>query len=420
MQVVDARLVLDPPVGVGVAGVGGAALGHDQRRQRRPVAGPEGDQPLAHRVGDDRPAEVGLGVAHEVVEREEHLGVLRRGPDPHRHEVVDAVEVQRLADRGEVALLDQALDQRLQVGRVAPQQHGLEEHPVPQRVEELGGPDVGLVLGRRPHRRVVVGAPHALRPRRAQRDRPASVGEQQVVGDVQRVEHQLPPRGVDADGVPEHRGDVGLVDRHPVGDAIGETLGHDRGVLLEPVDGAAVEPAAVVLERLGQVPVVERGHRVDPGGQQLVDEPVVEVQARGVDGSATVGLDPRPGDGEAVVPGAELLHQPDVLDVAVVVTRGGRARGAVPHHAGGGGEGVPDRRPAALCRTLDLVRRGGRADPEAGWQRQGGSVGHGVHHADEAAPAQDFAQEPPRSRKRLLDAYPRDLSVRRSSSGRSA
>ena len=124
-------------------------------------------------------------------------------------------------------------------------------------------PDVGVVVGRGPDRGVVVGAADAGGARRAQRDRGPAVAEQQVVGDRQRVEHQRPAGGVHADGVAEHGDDVGLVDGDPVLDPVGEPLADDGGVLGEAVDGVAVEPAAVVLERLRQVPVEERDHRLD-------------------------------------------------------------------------------------------------------------------------------------------------------------
>ena len=95
-----------------------------------------------------------------------------------------------------------------------------------------------------------------------------------------------------------------------------------RGVLGEAVDGVAVEPAAVVLERLRQVPVVERDHRLHAVGEQRVDQPVVERQALLVGRTATGRLDARPGDREAVAARAELLHQRDVLvDPVVVVAR---------------------------------------------------------------------------------------------------
>ena len=69
------------------------------------------------------------------------------------------------------------------------------------------------------------------------------------------------------------------------------------------VDGRPVEPAAVVLERLRQVPVVERDHRLDAGREQLVDEPVVEREPLGVGPALAGRLDPRPRDREAVAVG---------------------------------------------------------------------------------------------------------------------
>ena len=70
----------------------------------------------------------------------------------------------------------------------------------------------------------------------------------------------------------------------------------DRRVVGEPGDDVAVRPAAGVLERLRQVPVVEREPGIDPALEQPVDQPVVEVQALGFAGPRPVGLDARPGD----------------------------------------------------------------------------------------------------------------------------
>ena len=108
----------------------------------------------------------------------------------------------------------------------------------------------------------LLAQPTLVAPAVAQRDRGPAVREQQVVRDRHRVEHQGPARRVHADGVAHHHHDVGLVDRDPVLDPVGEPLADDRGVLGEPVDGLAVQPAALVLERLRQVPVVERHHRL--------------------------------------------------------------------------------------------------------------------------------------------------------------
>ena len=51
-------------------------------------------------------------------------------------------------------------------------------------------------------------------------------------------------------------------------------------VLRERLDRLTRRPAPGILERLGEIPVVERDERLDAVREQLVDEPVVEVEAR--------------------------------------------------------------------------------------------------------------------------------------------
>ena len=69
-----------------------------------------------------------------------------------------------------------------------------------------------------------------------------------------------------------------LVEDHPVLHPVAERVGHHADVLLEPADDVAVRPAAAVLERLGQVPVVQRDPRFDAGFEARVDDPGVEVE----------------------------------------------------------------------------------------------------------------------------------------------
>ena len=117
-------------------------------------------------------------------------------------------------------------------------------------------------------------------------------------------------------------------------DPIAEGGGHDVGVLGEVVRRRPLRPAALVLQHLGQVPVVQRDVRLDPGGEQLVDEPVVEVEARRGDVTATVGDHPRPGDREPVGAEAEFAHQPDVGRGMLVVAAGDVAVAAVEDRPG--------------------------------------------------------------------------------------
>ena len=68
-----------------------------------------------------------------------------------------------------------------------------------------------------------------------------------------------------------------------------------RRVLAERMRGRPLGPAARVLQRLRQIPVVQRDERVDVAREQLVDQPVVEVEARFVGPADPIGEDPRPG-----------------------------------------------------------------------------------------------------------------------------
>ena len=151
------------------------------------------------------------------------------------------------------------------------------------------------------------------------------------------------------------------------------------GVLDERLGGRARRPAARVLERLRRVPVEERRERLDPVREQLVDEPVVEVEARLVHPAAPLGKHARPRDREAERVEPELAHQRDVLAVAVVEVARDLAGVAVPHLAGRRAEAVPDALAAAVLvgRALDLVRgRGGAPDEVVGKMSSVG--GHGL------------------------------------------
>ena len=163
--------------------------------------------------------------------------------------------------------------------------------------------------------------------------------------------------------VAEECGHPRLVDREPVLNS-GAERGRDRlRVVAEPARGVAIGPAAAVLQRLRQIPVVEGGVGRDPGRVQLVDEAAVEIETLGVGTTAPGGKDARPGDGEAIAAEAELAHERDVLRVPMEVIAGDIARVAVGDRAGGMAEDVPDRLPAATLAdgALDLIGRGGGA-----------------------------------------------------------
>ena len=110
--------------------------------------------------------------------------------------------------------------------------------------------------------------------------------EHQVVGGGDRLPAVVDARRMAPEPVAEERGAPRLVQRQPVVDPVAERVEHEPGVLGEAVRGVARRPAAGVLQLLRQVPVEERRVRLDPGLEQRVDEPAVEVEAALVRGPA--------------------------------------------------------------------------------------------------------------------------------------
>jgi hypothetical protein len=168
-------------------------------------------------------------------------------------------------------------------------------------------------------------------------------------------------------GVAEERDHPRLVVGDPLRDHVAELLRHQPRVLGEALGRVARRPAAAVLQRLREIPVVQRGDRLDPALEQPLDEAAVEADAARVERAAPVRLHPRPGDREAVALDPHRREQVEVLAPAVVVVAGDVAGVPVDDVAGRVAEAVPDRLAAAVLvpRALDLVRRGRRAELEA-------------------------------------------------------
>src|SRR6516162_11427858 len=77
---------------------------------------------------------------------------------------------------------------------------------------------------------------------------------------------------------PEQRVDIGLVEDRPMLDAVAESVSHDARVIRERCGGIAVEPAALLLQRLRQVPMVEAEPRRDAVRDEPIDQALVKVE----------------------------------------------------------------------------------------------------------------------------------------------
>ena len=301
--------------------------------------------------------------------------------------VVHAEEVDRLGDRLQVAVVHERLEPMLaqvveHVGRVGAEQQRLEVHPVPEPVDAARGVEVDGVA-----RVVRHGRGEVERDAEAQAVQPPGVapsadrcdGRSLADGVGGEAVRQVlvvqggqcgiglaAARCVLARGVADEGGAQRLVERRPVVDPVAERVVDCHGVVAEAVGRVAVRPASFLLQRLRQVPVVERQPREDARAEQLVDEAAVEVESGRVH-RAVAGNDARPGGREAVRLEAEGGHQRDVLRHAVVVVDGafrGVAAGDRVRHPG---EGVPDGVLLAVLvgGALDLRGGGGGAPQEA-------------------------------------------------------
>ena len=287
--------------------------------------------------------------------------------------VVDAQGVDGTGDDLEVSGTDLLLQTqpghvRQHVGRIAASEDRVEEYPVELPVDlsdrfQVAG---GLRSGRFHRRQIQSEAQAERRVGATECLDGEAVAEQEMVHGRQPRGGILQTRGVGPADVAEERRAPGLVQRGPHGHPVAQSIMNVHGVLAETVRGVPVAPAALVLDRLRQVPVVERQPRHDVVFEQLVDQPRVEVESGRVHRPA-VGANPRPRRGEAIALHAQRRHDLDVLAVPVVVVAGHGAVVAVDDGAVHAAEGVPDAVPAAVdvLGTLDLERGGGGSEDEA-------------------------------------------------------
>ena len=184
---------------------------------------------------------------------------------------------------------------------------------------------------------------------------------QQVVSHPERqVGVALDPGGHHSGAVPVTRHHERVIDGDPELHVVPEGLEAEVRVLLEDAHHLRAAPAAEgLLQVVGQVPVVQRDHRLHADLLQPPEERPVVVGADLVVAPARpVGEHPGPGQGEAVVADPEL---PDGSDVGVDVVVAVAAHVPGGHPVPSARKGVPNGEPLAVLleRALHLVR--GRA-----------------------------------------------------------
>ena len=130
---------------------------------------------------------------------------------------------------------------------------------------------------------------------------------------------RLPGADVLGRGFHQEKVEIGLVEGDEFLDPVAERVDDDLGVVAKPLDRLAIAPGALLLQRLRQVPMEERDHRLDAGGDQIVDQAAVVGEAGRVHLAGALGQDARPGDREAVGVDAELAHQRDVGEILIAV-----------------------------------------------------------------------------------------------------
>src|SRR6266850_2612688 len=152
----------------------------------------------------------------------------------------------------------------------------------------------------------------------------------------------------------------GFVERGPGVDQAGEFAAHQVGIVGKAICRFPVQPAAMLLQVLWQVPVVQRHEGRQALALQPRQQSLVEVESLGV-WAALLIHHPRPRDRHAVAVNTETGDQINIRLPAVVVVAGDRARVAIQYLAGGSGKGVPDAGQPTIFGggALDLVRGGG-------------------------------------------------------------
>src|SRR6516164_1292038 len=156
----------------------------------------------------------------------------------------------------------------------------------------------------------------------------------------------------------EHRA---LVEREEVPRPVAELLGHVAGIGGECLGGVAPFPPTAILQRLRQVPVIERREWRDAVSDEVVEEPVVEVEALRIWRARALREYARPRNREPIRSESECLHRLHVVPISVIVIIGDVAVVVVADLSRRVRKRVPDRGATTILAdgAFDLIGGGG-------------------------------------------------------------
>ena len=193
------------------------------------------------------------------------------------------------------------------------------------------------------------------------------MAENQVVGRLKRGTRLGATRCEVSGAIAEEGRAPRLVEGRPAPDPSGEVLRHRFCVISEPVCRGAVDPTTLILERAGEIPVIERGHRSDPASKQTVDQSVVERETGLRECTSPLRHHTRPADRESIGIDSQPGKQVEILLESVHVVAGHRPGRAVDHLARRLREVIPGAATSTRDVSLDLPGGRGHSEFEVAW-----------------------------------------------------
>ena len=324
------------------------------------------EQRRTKRIGLDRPADAGARHIGRWIGRRKAERLVGRRPHIERRIVIEAEPVDRPHDPREIAVLQERLDRGRERGRIGAETLRIGKCVVPVGIDQRRRGSVRR-HGWQARLAAVNAADRRRRHRRTQCVDGGAMGQVHVVnGRVQRSVIAETRRMLAA-AVAEQREHRRLVEGRKPFDPVAVPLACDSGIVREPCGAVARRPAAEIVERLRQVPMIKTEPRLDARREQCIDQAVIECEAFFVRRTLAERQHPRPRHRKAISADTEIAHQRDVFRIAVIVVAGDVAGLAVVDMAGAR-KRIPDAGAAAVLvrRAFDLIGRGRNTPDETG------------------------------------------------------